>query len=62
MKEKEIIHDEGISEDDLSCSIDDLTKPIGKVEEKWKLLPHFLRMRGLMRQHIGIYLYLSIYQ
>ena len=32
--------------------MDDLTKPIGAVEEKWKLLPHFLRMRGLMRQHI----------
>lgn len=37
------------SYDDL---MDDLTKPVGKVEEKWKLLPHFLRMRGLMRQHI----------
>ena len=33
-------------------SLDELTKPIGAVEEKWKLLPHFLRMRGLMRQHI----------
>jgi DNA-directed RNA polymerase III subunit RPC2 len=32
--------------------IDELTKPIKAVEEKWKLLPHFLRMRGLMRQHI----------
>lgn len=32
--------------------LDDLTKPIKEVEEKWKLLPHFLRMRGLMRQHI----------
>jgi DNA-directed RNA polymerase III subunit RPC2 len=31
---------------------DDLLKPIKSVEEKWKLLPHFLRMRGLMRQHI----------
>ena len=31
---------------------EDLTKPIGSVQEKWKLLPHFLRMRGLMRQHI----------
>ena len=41
-----------LSKDDLSCSIDDLTKPIKRVEEKWKLLPHFLRMRGLMRQHI----------
>ena len=32
--------------------LDDLTRPIKSVEEKWKLLPHFLRMRGLMRQHI----------
>ncbi len=31
---------------------DELTRPIKTVEEKWKLLPHFLRMRGLMRQHI----------
>lgn len=32
--------------------LEDLTKPVGAVQEKWKLLPHFLRMRGLMRQHI----------
>ena len=32
--------------------LDELTRPIKDVEEKWKLLPHFLRMRGLMRQHI----------
>ena len=32
--------------------LDELTKPVKEVEEKWKLLPHFLRMRGLMRQHI----------
>lgn len=32
--------------------IAELAKPIKPVEEKWKLLPHFLRMRGLMRQHI----------
>lgn len=29
-----------------------LARPIKAVEEKWKLLPHFIRMRGLMRQHI----------
>lgn len=34
------------------AQIDDLAKPIREVEEKWKLLPHFLRLRGLMRQHI----------
>lgn len=32
--------------------MDELLKPVGTVEEKWKLLPHFLRLRGLMRQHI----------
>ena len=32
--------------------MDELTRPVGSVEEKWKLLPHFLRMRGLMKQHI----------
>lgn len=31
---------------------EDLARPIKVVEEKWKLLPYFLRMRGLMRQHI----------
>ena len=34
---------------------DNLTQPIKPVEEKWKMLPHFLRMRGLMRQHIDSY-------
>jgi DNA-directed RNA polymerase III subunit RPC2 len=33
-------------------SLEFLSRPIKAVEEKWKLLPHFLRMRGLMRQHI----------
>lgn len=32
--------------------MEDLAKPVDTVEEKWKLLPHFLKMRGLMRQHI----------
>ena len=33
-------------------SLDDLAKQVKSVEEKWKLLPYFLRIRGLMRQHI----------
>jgi DNA-directed RNA polymerase III subunit RPC2 len=37
---------------DENLTFEELTKPIKTVEEKWKLLPHFLRMRGLMRQHI----------
>lgn len=36
--------------DDLSYT--NLSKPIKSIEEKWKLLPHFLQIRGLMRQHI----------
>jgi len=31
---------------------DELCKPVKEVEDKWKLLPHFLQLRGLMRQHI----------
>lgn len=27
------------------------------VRQKWKLLPHFLKLRGLMRQHIDSYDY-----
>ena len=37
---------------DRDSSLDDLAKPVKSVEEKWKLLPYFLRIRGLMRQHI----------
>lgn len=33
-------------------NIESLLHSVEVVEEKWKLLPHFLRMRGLMRQHI----------
>jgi DNA-directed RNA polymerase III subunit RPC2 len=35
-----------------NLSFDELTKPIKAVEEKWKLLPHFIKMRGLMKLHI----------
>jgi DNA-directed RNA polymerase III subunit RPC2 len=31
-----------------------LTKPVGTVEDKWKLLPAFLKTRGLVRQHIDV--------
>ena len=41
-----------MSDEDEKLSFDELNKPIKQVEEKWKLLPHFLRMRGLMKQHI----------
>lgn len=26
--------------------------PVGSLKDKWRLLPHFLRLRGLMKQHI----------
>lgn len=30
----------------------ELARPVKTVEEKWKMLPYFLQMRGVMRQHI----------
>lgn len=42
----------GNSDNSIKDELDDLTKPVKAIEEKWKLLPHFLRMRGVMRQHI----------
>lgn len=30
---------------------------VAGVKQKWKLLPHFLKLRGLMRQHIDSYDY-----
>mmetsp|Transcript_43794 Transcript_43794/g.105889 ORF Transcript_43794/g.105889 Transcript_43794/m.105889 type:complete len:1171 (+) Transcript_43794:84-3596(+) len=34
-----------------------LTQPIKAVEEKWRLLPAFLKMRGLTKQHIDSFNY-----
>jgi len=34
-----------------------LTQPIKSIEEKWKLVPAFLKMRGLVRQHIDSFNY-----
>ena len=31
---------------------EDLAKPVNTVEEKWKLLPAFLKVKGLVKQHI----------
>jgi len=44
-------------DEELGMSPEELAAPIKTVEEKWKLLPHFLRMRGLMRQHIDSFNY-----
>jgi DNA-directed RNA polymerase III subunit RPC2 len=35
----------------------ELAKPVGSLEEKWKLLPAFLQLRGLVKQHIDSYNY-----
>lgn len=39
----------GMDEDDSS--------PVGSLQNKWRLLPHFLAMRGLMKQHIDSFNY-----
>ena len=35
-----------------------VTAPIGTLEEKFELLPAFLKVRGLVRQHIDSFNYL----
>jgi DNA-directed RNA polymerase III subunit RPC2 len=34
-----------------------LSEPVGNLRDKWRLLPHFLAMRGLMKQHIDSFNY-----
>ena len=36
----------------LSSNEEDLRKPVNTVKEKWKLLPAFLKVKGLVKQHI----------
>lgn len=36
---------------------EDLAKPINTVEDKWKLLPAFLKVKGLVKQHIDSFNY-----
>lgn len=38
---------------EASTSMEALLKPVDSIEEKWKLLPSFLRVRGLVKQHIS---------
>ena len=42
------MHDTGYTNDKTS----DMASPVAKLEDKWKLLPYFLKARGVMRQHI----------
>lgn len=42
-------------DDDVKACLNDggaIERPIGSVEDKWKLLPAFLKVRGLVKQHI----------
>ena len=36
-----------------------LYSPISKVEEKWELVPAFLQVRGLVKQHIDSFNYFT---
>ena len=36
-----------------------LYDPISRIEEKWKLVPAFLKMRGLVKQHIDSFNYFA---
>ena len=42
----------------LKSEPDKLTRPIKSIKDKYELLPHFLKMRGLVRQHIDSFNYL----
>uniref|UniRef100_A0A0L8H2E6 DNA-directed RNA polymerase subunit beta n=1 Tax=Octopus bimaculoides TaxID=37653 RepID=A0A0L8H2E6_OCTBM len=35
----------------------ELTQPVKKIEDKWKLLPAFLKVKGLVKQHIDSFNY-----
>ncbi|KAH3763367.1 DNA-directed RNA polymerase III subunit RPC2 [Pelomyxa schiedti] len=39
------------------CSIQDLSAPVATLEDKWKLLPAYLKVRGLVKQHIDSFNY-----
>ena len=35
----------------------EVNKPLRNLEDKWKLVPAFLRLRGLVKQHIDSFNY-----
>ncbi len=47
--------DEGSSSSGMDSEDDNA--PVGSLQNKWRLLPHFLAMRGLMKQHIDSFNY-----
>lgn len=63
-----VVCDEAIAEDgSASASVDAILRndrnvssldfPVDSLKEKWRLLPHFLKLRGLMKQHIDSFDY-----
>ena len=48
---------EGIIPECLRGDKDEIVKPIKTVEEKWKLVPAFLKTKGLVKQHIDSFDY-----
>lgn len=44
-------------EDDHWKKIDKLADPVKEISEKWKLVPAFLKVKGLVRQHIDSFNY-----
>ena len=36
---------------------EELAAPVKTIEDKWKLLPAFLKVKGLVKQHIDSYNY-----
>lgn len=43
--------------DNLFDDEEDLAKPVNTLQEKWKLLPAFLKVKGLVKQHIDSFNY-----
>lgn len=41
----------------ITENLEDISKPIKTVEDKWKLLPAFLKVKGLVKQHIDSFNY-----
>ena len=37
-----------------------LTEPVKAIEDKWLLLPAYLQVKGLVKQHIDSFNYLSL--
>ncbi|KAF1329291.1 DNA-directed RNA polymerase iii subunit, partial [Globisporangium splendens] len=42
-----------------AAQLAELEKPVGDVKDKWKLLPYFLQLRGLVKQHIDSFNYFT---